>query len=238
MLVNNRPSLQSYPAHSAAQPQAAATQPQTVVKYVLHKAEEEAADVVVAFSHIPVLRDLGYKLYGMFTKPKANTPALSNVGDLTPTIERGAQPTEAGFAQLKQQGVNTVINLRPEEQWEEPMVKAQGMKYVYMPLPAVGAPTNDQALQFLRTVTDPANGKVFFHCQHGADRTGAMAAAYRIAAQGWTADQAIAEMTEYNFHQGFEDEKLVFIRKFADYWKTLSPQAKAEILHISLNQTA
>lgn len=197
-------------------------------------AQREVADTVVKLSQNPRLAKLGYDLYGKATMPKADSPTVENVSELTPKLVRGAQPTESGFKTLKQQGVKTIINLRPEANWEAPMVKAQGLNYIYMPLPAVGAPTVEQAMQFLDVVTNPANGKVFFHCQHGSDRTGAMAAAYRIAAQGWTVDQAIAEMRQHGFHEGFEDAKLVFVRQFAAYWKALPNANKAQALHRSL----
>lgn len=205
---------------------------------VMRRLENWVADVVVALSNVPLLADLGYKLYGAFTKPKVDTPTVGNLGTVDLNLLRGAQPTAQGFAALKAQGVKTVINLRPEETWEEPMVKAQGMNYVYLPLPAVGAPSTEQALQFLKLVTDPANGKVFFHCHHGADRTGAMAAAYRIAVQGWTAEQAIAEMPQYGFHEGFEDAKLTFIRQFVSDWQALPPAIKAQALNRSLKLVA
>lgn len=225
----------AYPA-AAANP---APAPAPMKSSLLRKAEEEAADVAVALGKIPFLGKLGVKLYGLLCgKPKAGAPALDNLGDLAPKLERGAQPTEAGFAELAKQGVNTVINLRPESNWEGPAVQKNGMKYVYLPLPPIGAPSNQQALQFLSIVTDPANGKSFFHCQHGADRTGAMAAAYRIAVQGWTADQAIAEMPQYRFHTGLEDEKLVFVKQFAQYWSSLPAATKAQVLHQGLNATA
>lgn len=202
---------------------------------LLIDAQRVAADAVVKLSNKPSLAKLGYLLYGKATMPKQDSPVVENTQELTPKLVRGAQPTEAGFATLKQQGVKTVINLRPEANWEAPMVPALGMKYVYLPLPAVGAPTNEQAMQFLDIVTNPANGKVFFHCQHGSDRTGAMGAAYRIAAQGWTADQAIAEMRQFGFHEGFEDAKLLFVRQFAAYWKSLPNASKAKVLHRSLS---
>ena len=46
---------------------------------------------------------------------------------------------------------------------------------------------------------------MFFHCRQGADRTGAMAAAYRVVMQGWTKDAAIEEMTRggYGFHRAW-----------------------------------
>ena len=41
------------------------------------------------------------------------------------------------------------------------------------------------------------------HCQHGADRTGAMSALYRIAVQGWSKEEAIREMVHggFNYHE-------------------------------------
>ncbi|MBC7739269.1 MAG: protein-tyrosine-phosphatase, partial [Candidatus Saccharibacteria bacterium] len=40
------------------------------------------------------------------------------------------------------------------------------------------------------------------HCHHGADRTGLIVALYRLIAQGWSRDAAIAELIEggYGFH--------------------------------------
>lgn len=43
-------------------------------------------------------------------------------------------------------------------------------------------------------------GGVYFHCLHGVDRTGFMAAAYRVLVQGWTKEAAIAEMIDLGFH--------------------------------------
>jgi protein tyrosine/serine phosphatase len=66
---------------------------------------------------------------------------------------------------------------------------------------------------FLRIATDPKRTPVFVHCRHGSDRTGTMAAVYRIAVQGWTKEQAIAEMTQggFGFHATF-DNLIEYIR--------------------------
>jgi protein tyrosine/serine phosphatase len=195
------------------------------------RVEEEVADAMVVLGHVGPLRKLFYWVYDHMTRPKANTPATDNLGDLSPTVMRGAQPTEQGFKDLAARGVKTVINLRPEEDWERPMVAKAGQKYLYMPLPAVGAPSIQQGVDFLKAATDPANGKVFFHCLHGADRTGAMAAIYRIAVQGWGVERALAEMPQYRYHAGFEDEKMIYVQRFAAYWQGLPAEQKAAITH-------
>ena len=56
-----------------------------------------------------------------------------------------------------------------------------------------------QILQFLKIATDPKRQPLLVHCRHGADRTGTMVAAYRVVVQGWSKDQALAEMQEGGF---------------------------------------
>ena len=64
-------------------------------------------------------------------------------------------------------------------------------------------PETEDVVRFLRIVSDPERAPVLVHCQHGADRTGAMSALYRIMVQGWSQEEALREMTEggYNFHE-------------------------------------
>ena len=46
------------------------------------------------------------------------------------------------------------------------------------------------------------NGPFLIHCQHGADRTGLMSAMYRMLEQDWSAEDALAELTDggYGYH--------------------------------------
>jgi len=41
------------------------------------------------------------------------------------------------------------------------------------------------------------------HCVGGRHRTGVMTAAYRMTHEGWTAEQAFAEMKQYRFGSDF-----------------------------------
>ena len=51
-------------------------------------------------------------------------------------------------------------------------------------------------LAALRAIREAeANGAVLMHCKHGTDRTGLMAAMYRVVVQGWSKEEALNEMT-------------------------------------------
>lgn len=183
----------------------------------------------------PAIAKTGHQIYGLMTR-KADGPDVEKLSGVGEKVLRGAQPTEEGFRQLKALGVKTVINLRSEDNREAAMVEKLGMKAVYLPLPPLDAPTHAETLSFLKTALDPANGKVFFHCYHGVDRTGTMAAAVRIARDGWTADQAIAELRSQGFHEAGQKAKLHYIQRFESYWKSLPISTKSEILHKPIAQ--
>lgn len=156
---------------------------------------------------------------------------LRNLGELSGTLYRGAQPSAAAFATLKRMGFDTVINLRVEDNSEASLVRQLGMKPIYLPEDNLGAPTMADTLKFLADVTDPANGKVFFHCYHGSDRTGTMAAAYRIAADGYSLDRAMAELPKYGFHWRSQEAKVQFLEQFSHDWKALPEATRAMVLH-------
>jgi protein tyrosine/serine phosphatase len=55
-------------------------------------------------------------------------------------------------------------------------------------------------LKALRTIRDAeSKGPVLMHCKHGSDRTGLMAAMYRVIIQGWSKEEALDEMTQGGF---------------------------------------
>jgi protein tyrosine phosphatase (PTP) superfamily phosphohydrolase (DUF442 family) len=110
-------------------------------------------------------------------------------------LYRGGQPSEKGFDLLKQKGIRTVINLRMEND-ESALVQRLGMNYIHIPIEDIRPWTEiPQAAvaKYFELVNNPANYPIFFHCHRGADRTGEMAAFYRMAIDGWTAKAAYSE---------------------------------------------
>jgi len=131
-------------------------------------------------------------------------PGLPNLHKVSDALYRGAQPEPEGFVNLKAIGIKTVVNLRSMHSDEDEIEEA-GMTgkidYVHIKVNAF-RPQEDHVVQFLRVMADPKRHPVFVHCKHGADRTGTMAAFYRIVFQGWSRQEALEEMTRggYGFH--------------------------------------
>src|SRR5260370_2704698 len=88
------------------------------------------------------------------------------------------------------------------------------MRFIDIPVRGWSAPTNAQVAQFLKLFQDDPQQKVFVHCYYGEDRSGVMVAAYRIARQNWTADQALAEMASFVFHYHLYPGMQPYVRKF------------------------
>lgn len=124
-------------------------------------------------------------------------PGLPNFYKVSDTLYRGAQPKKEGFRHLDRLGIKTVVDLRLFHS-DEKDLEGTGIRYVSIPVNTFN-PKLSQLREFLEVVTDPANQPVFLHCKRGADRTGTFVAAYRIIVEGWSTEQAIAEMTEGPF---------------------------------------
>ncbi|HET9942449.1 MAG TPA: tyrosine-protein phosphatase [Terriglobia bacterium] len=117
-------------------------------------------------------------------------------------IYRGGQPNKEGFAFLKERGVKTIINLRAKDD-EGEMVRGLGMQYFHIPIRLVfpwSKISDDAIKKYFEVVNDPDNHPIFFHCHRGADRTGTLAALYRIANQGWNAERAWFEARDIGLH--------------------------------------
>ena len=131
---------------------------------------------------------------------KVALAGVSNFGEVTPTLYRGAHPTEAGFERLAELGIQVVVDVRgsPNEDERKQLAKL-GMQYVSIPWRCFH-PQDRRIAQFLKLVQESRGKKIFVHCRLGDDRTGLMIATYRMAEQEWTAEEALKEMEAYGFN--------------------------------------
>jgi protein tyrosine phosphatase (PTP) superfamily phosphohydrolase (DUF442 family) len=150
-------------------------------------------------SHAPIPPEGSGTASGREYARAAPELGIEHAAKVAPGVYRGAQPTPQGFVNLRTRGFRTVVNLRSFHS-ERHEVEALGMKSVEIPMRAdvvCEAPSEADVFRFLDTVLDPANQPVFFHCAHGCDRAGTMAAVYRMEVEGWSPAEALEEMRAF-----------------------------------------
>jgi len=135
--------------------------------------------------------------HAMGTRLKAK--GIPNFGEVTPELYRGGVPSHEGLEALKNLGVNLVIDLRGSaNKDEEATVSKLGMQYISIPSHCP-FPNDVPFAKFLRALRENPGKKAFVHCRLGDDRTGMAVASYRMADEGWSADEAMKEMKTFGF---------------------------------------
>ncbi len=141
---------------------------------------------------------------------------IENFAKVAEGLYRGAQPSEEGLRGLRDLGVRTVVNLR-EHHSEKEEAEALGLSAVEIPIRAgiFGSkpPSEEDLRRFFEVVLDRNRRPVYVHCAQGKDRTGTMCALYRIEVDGWTPDEAIAEMQDFGYHDVYKD-LVAFVRGY------------------------
>ncbi len=136
------------------------------------------------------------------TSGKVSAPAgIPNFAVVAPGIYRGGAPTAEGLKALHAMGVRMVVDLRIEKKGQEAeagQCRSLGLERIRIRM-GREAPTQKQLEEFLATVDRAPAKPVFIHCQHGADRTGAMVGIYRVVRQGWDFARVREEMRKYGF---------------------------------------
>ncbi|TDV59865.1 protein tyrosine/serine phosphatase [Pseudomonas sp. LP_7_YM] len=115
-----------------------------------------------------------------------------NLYRMTPTLYRSRQPDADAQPLLKQLGVVTVVDFIKES--DSNWLSDPTVTLIQIPLQTVHIDDED-IIQSLRAIqTAQEKGPVLMHCKHGLDRTGLVAAMYRIVVQGWSKQDALDEM--------------------------------------------
>lgn len=137
----------------------------------------------------PAVREIGRRL---------SQKGVPNFGEVTPNLYRGGLLNGEGIKALKKLGINLIVDTHANDASEERDAKSLGMQYVAIPWHCPW-PHDEVFAKFLKVVHDNKGKKIFVHCRLGDDRTGMMVAAYRIAEEDWTADEAMTEMRSFGF---------------------------------------
>lgn len=125
-------------------------------------------------------------------------PDLHNLAEVTPNLYRGAQPSPEGLQKLTNMGINIVVDLRGDRAGERAQVEKLGMTYVAIPWHCP-FPKDEVFAKFISLTRANPKKKIFVHCRLGDDRAGMTIASYRMAEQGWSAEEAMNEMESFGF---------------------------------------
>lgn len=136
-------------------------------------------------------------------------PITSN-GEIV--LVRSPQPSADDLQDLAEEyRIKTVLNLRgekPQEDWyleEAESCENLSLTLVNNKTAGYRAPHLLELKIFFGLVTNKENYPILIHCQGGIHRTGAYVALYRIYFQGWTTEQAIAELESNYFDWSITD---------------------------------
>ena len=144
-----------------------------------------------------------------------SAPGIRNFDQVDAHVYRGGQPTSEGFRYLSKLGVKTIVDLREaggRSRREDRAVASNGMKYVNVPMGGLVPPTHAEITSLLGLL-EGTGGPVFVHCRRGADRTGAVIAAYHIDHDKWDNTRALRDAKAHRM-SFFQLPRQNFIREF------------------------
>jgi hypothetical protein len=122
---------------------------------------------------------------------------------LSENYMRGGEPARGGLGVLTRLGIKTIVDLRSEYDYTDDIkVAAERLGFIYrrLPLSVWNPPSDKEANEFIKIVTNRSEGPYFVFCTDGIHRTGEMSALYRIMHDEWNIDQALTEMDEAGFN--------------------------------------
>jgi protein-tyrosine phosphatase len=151
---------------------------------------------------------------------KIAVPGVADFGRVNDFLYRGAQPKDDGVQQLKKLGIDTIVDLRSELHGvidnERRESESLGIRFVNLPGSGWATPKDEEIARFFAMVRERPRRKIFIHCWLGGDRSGMFIAAYRIAFDHWTSEQAIEEMRAFHYLEFWHPNMKVYVQHFPE----------------------
>lgn len=143
-----------------------------------------------------------------------------NFYQMSPTLYRSALPDDRVIPELEKLNIHTVINFLPEP--DANWLSQAGIRQVQLPYRTNHVDDADVIATLRAIQVAQKEGAVLIHCKHGTDRTGLMSAMYRVVIQGWSKEDALAEMTLGGFGEskGFKDSVRYMMKADVDKLRT------------------
>lgn len=160
---------------------------------------------------------------------------------------RGERPTREDAKWLLEQRVGTVISLQLDDRRVFERVSLdQGYAHTvsyfqvsgFSPLQVLSPSHLDRHVALFLAIVKAAPKPVYVHCRAGVDRTGVLAAAYRVVIDGASRKEAIAEMGRYHSPWQSLDARYInglsearrqkILREAMDWQRRVHPTASLE----------
>lgn len=110
-------------------------------------------------------------------------------------LYKGDPPSTKELKKLKEKGIKTLINVRTNPMPKlERKARRLGMHYFQVKTGAFLSPGREEIDDFLEIVKNPNYRSFYVFCMGGRDRSGFYSAVYKVAVDGWTAEDAIDEL--------------------------------------------
>ena len=135
-----------------------------------------------------------------------------NLYQINESIYRSEQPSRKGFKELEKLGIKSVISFRRAK---DDSKKAKGLSIQLEHIPLRSKDLTEHDIIKVLSVMKDAPKPLVIHCFHGSDRTGVIAAAYRVVFEDWTKERAIKEMRYPPF--GYHEKWYPFLVDYIKY---------------------
>jgi tyrosine-protein phosphatase SIW14 len=151
---------------------------------------------------------------------RIDAPGIPDFGKVSDFLYRGGQPKGDGLEELKRFRIDTIVDLRGELRGlvenERNRAESLGMRFINVPGSGWATPKDKEIAQFFDLILERPRRTIFIHCWLGGDRSGMFIAAYRIAFEGWSPQQAIEEMRAYHYLQFWHPNMGRWVERFPD----------------------
>ncbi|HET7893336.1 MAG TPA: hypothetical protein VFL34_17540 [Candidatus Sulfotelmatobacter sp.] len=145
---------------------------------------------------------------------------IADFGKVNDFLYRGGQPKDDGVKQLQKFGIDTIVDLRGELagsiENERERAESLGIRFINLPGSGWATPGDEEIARFFSLVGEQPRRKIFVHCWLGGDRSGMFIAAYRIAFEGWSAQQAIEEMRAFHYLRFWHPNMARWVKNFPE----------------------
>lgn len=141
----------------------------------------------------------------------------ANLYQITPMLYRSEQLLSKDLPLIQELGLKTIISFRAFHS-DEKHLQDQAVKLIRIPILTWNISDKQIAEALWQIKQAQKEGPVLIHCMHGADRTGLVAAMYRIIDENWTIEAAKRELMAggYGYHTMWKNIEGFFTQKHVE----------------------